>query len=55
MNPNFEKLNNLTQIQRADGYIGFFEPKNNFHKLMAYAKRDGNEIRFLWIHRDCKQ
>lgn len=57
MNPIFEKLAGLIKqyLPHDKGYIGFFEPKDNFNKLVAYAKESGNEMKFLWVHRDYRK
>ena len=54
MNPIFEKLAGLLKqcIPHDKEYIGFFEPKENFNKLVAYAKQSEGGLKFLWIHRD---
>lgn len=57
MNPIFEKLVGLIkQYSPYDKqYVGFFEPKENFNKLVAYAQETDGAMRFLWIHRDYRK
>ena len=57
MNPIFEKLAGLLKqyIPHDKGYVGFFETKENFSKLVAYAKEGESGMKFLWIHRDYRK
>lgn len=57
MVPIFEKLNELLKqhIPHDQDYVGFFEPKENFNKLVAYAKQSEGDLKFLWVHRDYRK
>ena len=57
MNPILDKLVGLVKqyFPHDKGYVGFFEPKDNFNKLVAYAKEGDDGMKFLWIHRDYRK
>jgi len=57
MNPILDKLVGLVKqyLPHDKGYVGFFEPKDNFNKLVAYAKEGDDGMKFLWIHRDYRK
>lgn len=57
MNPILEKLAGLLKqyVPHDKDYVGFFEPKENFNKLVAYAKQGESGLKFLWIHRDYRK
>lgn len=57
MNPIFEKLAGLLKrsVPHDKEYVGFFESRENFDKLVAYAKESESGTKFLWVHRDYRK
>lgn len=54
MKANVAKMSILTKrtAPNNDSYVGFFLPRENFNKMMAYGREENGEIKFLWIHKD---
>jgi len=53
MSVNLEKLKGLTKVEipNSGGFVGYFDNRGGFEKLVAYAQ-EGSTTRFLWVHRD---
>lgn len=54
MKANIAKMSNLMKrtAPHDNAYVGWFYPRETFNKLIAYAKEENGETKFLWIHKD---
>lgn len=60
MKINMEKLNQLGQetlipntenSKYPEGFIGFFEPRDGYNKLVAYGPKS-KDFKLSWIHKE---
>jgi len=52
MKINMEKLELAIKKEIPNGFFGYFEPREDYNKLVAYGKVNGQDQTFTWVHKE---